>query len=74
MSIISGLGRIDRDAPDPNGEFNRYKRNILEELELRKKEYENSSGKDKRTYKGRYEALQAVVAGKSASSFWINIY
>jgi len=61
MSIISGLGRIDRDAPDPNGEFNRYKRNILEELELRKKEYENSSGKDKRTYKGRYEALQAVV-------------
>tara|TARA_R100000458_G_scaffold59338_1_gene69604 strand:+ start:1811 stop:9022 length:7212 start_codon:yes stop_codon:yes gene_type:complete len=61
MSLLSGLARINLDSNDPNGEFNRYKRNVLEELELRKQEYENSPSKYKSIYKGRYEYLKAAV-------------
>ena len=68
MQIISGLSRVNLDyrdeqgKEDRNSEFNRYKNNLLEELDTREQEYKNEKpGKRKNILKKRYEILRDVI-------------
>jgi hypothetical protein len=68
MQILSGLSRINLDYRDEQGnenknyEFNRYKNNLLEELDLREQEYKNENNiSRKNILKKRYEILKDVV-------------
>lgn len=63
MSLLAGLRRVNLDSEDVNLEFNRYKKNVLEELQIRKNEANESNHPlyTKSERKKRYEDLLAAV-------------
>ena len=60
MSILSGLGRVNLDKTDGITEFERYKKNLLLELQRRKDEADGAT-KNKEIYQSRYEQLKTVM-------------